>query len=296
MSTRHRSLLAEGNGTRAARNRGSIAHTRALLLCLGVLACTLSSIAAGCAPSGGQGGASITLAGSTSVQPFAEMLAEEYARVYPDRPAVNVQGGGSSAGARAALTGAAEIGMMSRGLAESENELTPVVMAKDAIVLVIHPSNPVCGLSREQVRDIFSGKITSWDQVGGPFWQIHVVSREEGSGTRGAFDELVMDGEGVLPRAVVQDSNGAVRETVAGDKAAIGYVSLGLVDQSVKGLSIDGVAPTFENAQEGKYTLVRPFLLVYRGTLAPVAQHFVDYVTGAEGQSILAGEGLVTSK
>ncbi|MGE5580449.1 MAG: phosphate ABC transporter substrate-binding protein [Bacillota bacterium] len=296
MSTRYKSPVATEDGTRPARRDSKSPRRRTLVLWLGVLACVLSWLAAGCARPGGQSGASITLAGSTSVQPFAEMLAEEYAKEFPDRPAVNVQGGGSSAGARAALTGAAQIGMMSRDLAASENELVPVVMAKDAIVLVVHPSNPVQGLSKEQVKDIYSGRIVSWDQVGGHPSPIHVVSREEGSGTRGAFDELVMEGGVVVPRAVVQDSNGAVRETVAGDKAGIGYISLGLVDQSVKALSIDGVAPTLENAQEGKYTLVRPFLLVHKGTLPSDAQHFVDYVTGAEGQSILAGEGLVTVK
>lgn len=296
MSTRDKSLLATSDGTCAARRKRNIPRTPMLVLWLVVLVYALGGLVAGCVRQGGQGGASVTLAGSTSVQPFAEMLAEEYAKEFPDRPAVNVQGGGSSAGARAALTGAAQIGMMSRGLAASEKELTPVLMAKDAIVLVVHPSNSVDGLTKEQVRDIFSGKISSWDQVGGSPSQIHVVSREEGSGTRGAFDELVMDGEGAVPRAVVQDSNGAVRETVAGDKAAIGYISLGLVDQSVKTLSIDGVAPTLENAQEGTYALVRPFLLVHKGTLSTEAQHFVDFVTSAEGQSILAGEGLVTSK
>ncbi len=250
----------------------------------------------GCSRPGSRSGSSITLAGSTSVQPFAEMLAEEYAKLYPDRPPVNVQGGGSSAGVRAAMTGAAEIGMLSRELNLEERELTEIAIAHDAIALVVHPTNPVSGLSKDQVRKVFSGEIADWGVFGGNGHRINVVSREEGSGTRGAFEELVMDGAITLPRAVVQDSNGAVRETVAGDKAGIGYLSLGLVDDRVKALDIDGVAPTIENAQEGAYALVRPFLFVYLGDLSAEAQAFLDFVLGEEGQAMLAGEGLVTGR
>lgn len=255
-----------------------------------------TSLAGGCTRSQAKAGASITLAGSTSVQPFAEMLAEEYGKKYPDRPAVNVQGGGSSAGARAAVTGAAQVGMMSRELAATEKELTAVVIAHDAIALVVHPSNPVGSLTKEQIKGIFTGQTTDWSQVGGVAGRINVVSREEGSGTRGAFDELVMGGADVVARAVIQDSNGAVRETVAGDKAGIGYISLGLVDSRIKAVSVGGVAPTIENTQAGKYTLVRPFLFVYKGKPGPDAKAFTDFVTGEEGQKILAGEGLVTGK
>lgn len=253
-----------------------------------------AALSGGCVRSGS--GASVTLAGSTSVQPFVEMLAEEYSKRYPERPAVNVQGGGSSAGASAALTGAAQIGMMSRDLAAAESGLTPVVIAKDAIVLVVHPSNPIEGLTLEEARGIFSGQISDWALLGGPPSRINVVSREEGSGTRGAFDNLVMGDESVAARAVVQDSNGAVRETVAGDRAGIGYISLGLVDQRVKAVPVDGVEPTIDNAQTGRYALVRPFLFVYRGQSAPDAMDFVEFVTGEEGRDILAGEGLVTAK
>ena len=269
---------------------------RRLLLALVLVIGLLPALAAGCARQRQQGGASVTLAGSTSVQPFAEMLAEEYGKEYPDRPAVNVQGGGSSAGARAALSGAAQVGMMSRDLAPSENELTPIVIAHDAIALVVHPSNPIEGLTKQQIKMIFSGEATDWGQVGGPPGRINVVSREEGSGTRGAFDELVMEEASVLARAVVQDSNGAVRETVAGDKAGIGYVSLGLVDDRVKALPVGGVAPTLENARAGAYTLVRPFLFVYKGQIDAHAKDFVDFVTGEEGRRILSAEGLVTGE
>lgn len=254
----------------------------------------LAVIMAGCAPSDrSEQSRSITVAGSTSVQPFAEMLAEEYARLFPQEPAVNVQGGGSSAGARAALSGAAQIGMLSRELAPAESQLTPIVIARDAIAVIVHPGNPVSNLSKSQVQAIFSGDITDWSQVGGPPGKIHLISREEGSGTRGAFDELVMHGRDVSPRAIVQDSNGAVRETVASDRYAIGYISLGLVDARVKALRIDGVEPTVDNCREGRYILVRPFLFAVKGEPSPETRRFIDFVLGPRGQGILAEEGLI---
>ena len=274
-------------------------RSRMLSLVWVAIALLLLSSLSGCARGGAgarSGQSSITLAGSTSVQPFAEMLAEEYAKKYPDRPPVNVQGGGSSAGARAAMSGAAQIGMMSRELAPGEESLKYVEIARDAIALVVHPANPVGELTLDQVRGIFTGEITDWNQVGGPPGRITVVSREEGSGTRGAFDELVLRGAVVSPRAIVQDSNGAVRQTVSQDKMAIGYISLGLVDSPVKAVAVGGVQPTIENARSGAYKLVRPFLFVYKGELSPEAKAFLDFVIGEEGQRILASEGLVTGK
>jgi phosphate transport system substrate-binding protein len=261
-----------------------------------ILALLPAILISGCARKPSEAKTSLTLAGSTSVQPFAEMLAEDYAKRYPDRPPVSVQGGGSSAGARAALTDAAQIGMLSRSLGQGESELTPVVIARDAIALVVHPSNPVAGLTSAQVRSIFSGAVAEWSAVGGPAGKIHVVSREEGSGTRTAFDELVMKGEGVLPRAIVQDSNGAVRETVAGDRMATGYISLGLVDRSVKALTVDGVAPAVETCRSGEYALIRPFLFAVKGQMGPDVRAFVDYVLGEDGQKILMDEGLLPAR
>ncbi|QUL99005.1 MAG: phosphate ABC transporter substrate-binding protein [Candidatus Fermentithermobacillus carboniphilus] len=243
---------------------------------------------------------SITVAGSTSVQPFMELLAEEYARLYPEKPAINVQGGGSSAGARSVLSGAASIGMLSRELAPEEKGLDALVIARDAIAVIVNPKNPIRELSIRDLRAIFSGEITDWGQLigageRGDFrGRIHVVSREEGSGTRGAFDEMIMEGREVTARAIFQDSNGSVKETVAQDPMAIGYISLGLVDRNVKPLSIDGVAPTIENCKSGKYALVRPFLVVTKGEVRPEVREFLDFIMGETGQKILREEGLIT--
>jgi phosphate transport system substrate-binding protein len=253
----------------------------------------LSALVSGCGGGSGGSATSITLAGSTSVQPFAEVLAEDYQAVYPKRPLVNVQGGGSSAGAKAALSGTAQVGMMSRELAEGEDALTPIVIAHDAIAVVVNPSNPISGITVEQLKGVFSGQIKNWSDLGGAPGQISVVSREEGSGTRSAFEELVMKGTVVSSTAVVQDSNGSVRQTVAQDAKSIGYISLGLVDSSVKALSIGNVKPSVDTVKQGSYTLVRPFLFVVKGEMTPETKQFVDYVLGKDGQKILAGEGLV---
>ncbi len=240
--------------------------------------------------------AQVTLAGSTSVEPFAELLAEQYMHSHPGAPAINVQGGGSTAGVRAALSGAADIGMSSRNLKpeEAAQGLITQVIARDAIAVIVHPANPVDDLSLAQVRGIFSGQITNWREVGGVDRRIVVITREEGSGTRGAFEELVMEEEPITLSALRQDSNGAVRVVVASDRYAIGYISLGLVNHQVKAVRLNGVEASVESVRDGSYGLSRPFLFLWKGELSASARDFVDYVLSPEGQEILAREGLVT--
>jgi phosphate transport system substrate-binding protein len=245
-----------------------------------------------CGRSSSPGGSDpLTLAGSTSVQPFAEKLAEDYESEHHDL-LINVQGGGSTAGVKAAGTGTAQIGMSSRELKSSEKGLTRIVIAHDGIAIIVHRDNPVSGLDRKAIAHIFAGLESDWAPFGwtGP---IHYVTREEGSGTRGAFEEMVMGKLSISPRALVQDSNGAVREIVAGDRRAIGYISLGLVDRRIKALSVDGVAPTVEAIRSQRYAVVRPFLFLTRSTPTGAAAAFVDFVLGPRGQAILAAEGLV---
>ncbi len=256
---------------------------RLCLLCLAVLAIS------GCA----RPADATTVAGSTSVQPFAEMLAEQYMAQHPTEQ-INVQGGGSSAGIEAVLSGAADIGMSSRELKGDETKLVRIQIARDAIAVIVHPSNPVRNLTLDQVRGIFSGKLTRWSQVGGPDWPIYVVTREEGSGTRGAFQELVLGSDlAVDSGALVQDSNGAVRQLVSDDRSAIGYVSLGLVNDQVRAVSLGGVEPSAANVEAGSYKLVRPFLFVLRAQPTGPAKGFVDYVLSPAGQQALAHEGLL---
>ena len=273
---------------RSCRRRSpGLALTAALLVLLGALLG-----AGGCKSSSQTTIRPLCIAGSTSVQPFAEKLAEIYMHQHPG-VRIDVQGGGSSAGIQAALSGAAQIGMSSRELKDDEKKLTEYVIAKDAIAVVVNPKNPVLQITVEQVKAIFSGRIVNWKDLGGPDRPITVISREEGSGTRGSFEELVMGETEVSPRALVQDSNGAVRETVAGDRWAIGYISLGLVDSRVRPLPLSGVEPTVANVLSGKYPLVRPFLFLSNGEPKGEAKAFIEYVMGPKGQTTLMGQGLV---
>lgn len=227
--------------------------------------------------------------------PFAEHLAERYQQEHSGL-AINIQRLGSSAGIRAALDGVAEIGMSSRSLKPEEAaQLDEIVIARDALALIVHPSNPISNLSRAQIQAIFSSKIHSWAEVGGPPLPITLVSREVGSGTFGAFEELVMKGAPISTTALRQGSNGAIRQIVAEDPGVIGYISLGVADQSVRTLAIDGVAPSAEHVEAGSYTLARPFLFVWRKgqSLSPLASDFVAYVMSAAGQAELEQSGLV---
>lgn len=258
-----------------------------------LIACLCIALALASCGASGAGG--LTITGSTSVTPFAEQLAEHYQKQHAGS-SINIQGLGSAAGIRAAIDGVAEIGMSSRELQPEEAaQLEEVVIARDALAVIVNPLNPVAGLSKEQIQAIFSGKVQSWDAVGGPAAAITIVSREAGSGTFGAFDELVMKGKPITTGALRQGSNGAIRQIVAEDPNAIGYISLGIVDSTVKALQIDQVEPSVAHVEAGTYKLVRPFLFVWRkgATLTPLAQNFVDYVMGPEGQVELMKAGLV---
>jgi phosphate transport system substrate-binding protein len=238
----------------------------------------------------------VIVAGSTSVQPYAELLVEEYVLLHPDGE-VDVQGGGSSAGITAAESGTADIGMSSRNLSEKESHMWQIEIAKDGLAIIVHPGNAVRDLTFEQIQDIYSGNITHWSELGGKENKIHIIAREEGSGTRSAFDELVMGEKRVSPRAIIQDSNGSVRQLVSLDENAIGFISLGLVDTDmVAAVSIDGVPATFESVRANQYTLYRPFLFVLNGPPDGEANQFVDFVLSEKGQNILINEGLIPVK
>jgi phosphate transport system substrate-binding protein len=258
---------------------------RALLACSLVL-----SAAQGCRAPTKQG---LTLAGSTSLQPFAEKWADAYGVRHPDLP-IHVQGGGSTAGVQAAISGAAQIGMSSRALTAAESSLVrSTAVARDGIAIVVHPTLKVDDLELEQVRAIYSGQVGNWQQLGGPDASITVITREEGSGTRAAFEALVMDGRRIVASALVQDSTGTVRQMVGSDPAAVGYVSIGLVDASIKALRLHGVEATEANIDTGAYPLVRPFSFVVPREPLAVAQDFIDWVTGPEGRELTRREGLL---
>jgi phosphate transport system substrate-binding protein len=238
-----------------------------------------------------QGG--LTVVGSTSVEPFAEVLAEEY-MAHHSQQKIYVQGGGSSAGIQAVRTEAAQVGMASRALMPDERDLIAVPIAYDAIAVIVHPSNPLSNLSRDQIKRIFSGQVTNWSETGRRDHPITLVTREEGSGTREAFQNLLMGKTEISLGALVQDSNGAIRQVVGDDPNAIGYISLGLVNERVKAIKIDGVEANVENIKMHRYKIVRPFLFVFKTTPQGMARGFLDYILSPMGQKLLVQEGLVS--
>ncbi len=246
-----------------------------------------------CSPNGMQSKKhTVTVAGSTSVMPFTEKLAEHFMVDHPDF-VIDVQGGGSTAGIQACFNNTVNIGMSSRQLKDDEKQLNQIIICYDGISFVVNPKNPITAMSLKDVRDIFSGKIKNWSELGWIDRRIDAVTREEGSGTRGSFEELVMKGEEIDDGIMVQDSNGSVKEVVATDPYAIGYISLGLVDAKVKAVTIDGVGPSIETIKLGEYKIVRPFLYVTHGELDDSGQKFVNFVLSEAGQNVLKKEGLI---
>lgn len=245
---------------------------------------------------GGQGSkGTLTIAGSTSVQPFSEVLAEDFMAENPNVK-INVQGGGSSQGIAAVKSGAADIGASSRELKPEEKGLHEFVIARDGIAVVVNPANNIKNLSMEQLRGIFSGQITNWKQVGGPDHAITVVTREAGSGTRDGFEHLVMNKTEITNKALVCNSTGAVKSTVAGDRSAIGYMSMASIDKSVKTVSVDGVPCTADKILSGEYKISRPFIYLTREDPRGLAKSFIDFVLGEQGQEILKNEGVIPVK
>jgi len=238
----------------------------------------------------------VTLAGSTAFQPFAEKLAEHYLELNP-QVQINVQGGGSAVGIQSALSGAAEIGMADLiEIPPEAKELKATTVARDGVAIIVHPSNPTNNLTAEQDRAIFSGEITNWKDVGWHDAPIRVISREEGSGTRRSFDRLVLKGNKLAAGALFQNSNGTCREAVASDPNAIGYVSIGLVNEKVRAVSYDGVHPTNEDVKKGTYPLARPVYFLTKGEPTPLAKAFIEYVLSPEAQDMLEKEGLIPAK
>ena len=262
---------------------------------IGLLAAGLVTVlllAGGCKKS-----AAVKISGSTSVQPFADKLREEFEKKHPEIT-VQVQAGGSTVGVENAKSGTVDLGMSSRELtADEQKELKPIQICRDGLAIVVNKANKVNSLTLAQARGLFAGQITNWKDVGGDDQAVQLIMREAASGTRAAFIELVMGKEKVTEKvAAILDSTGVVKETVKSNPTMIGYMSLGQVGDDVKALEIDGVKATPEEIMAGRYPLVRPFLFVVKGTLNPNAQTFVDFVLSDEGQKILEKEGLIRNK
>lgn len=241
-------------------------------------------------------GGSVTMAGSTSMEKLANAAAEKFMEAYPEIT-VTAEFTGSSAGIEAVLAGGTDIGNSSRALKEEEKSLGAVehIVAIDGIAVVTDPANTVTELTAEELIGIYTGEIRSWSEVGGLEEAIVVIGREAGSGTRGAFEEL-LGVEDACAYANEMDSTGAVMAKVASTPGAIGYVSLDVVDDTVTALSLDGTEPTEENIKAGSYRLSRPFVMATKGELeeqSEAVQEFFRFLESPEGEEIIRGVGLI---
>ncbi|MHB1393984.1 MAG: phosphate ABC transporter substrate-binding protein [Clostridia bacterium] len=248
-------------------------------------------------PAGEGANGSITVNGSTSVQPLAEELAKAFKAKNPNAT-IDIQGGGSGVGVKSAMDGVVDIGMASRELKTEEKSLKEFKLAVDGIAVIVNPANEVSDITMEQIKKIYMGEITDWKEVGGKAGKITVVTREEGSGTRGAFIEMVKlevtEGDKKVDKtiasAITQGSTGAVITTVSGDPNAIGFASFGSAKDKteIKLISVDGKACSEENIYAGEYKIARPFLMLTKEDPQGLAKAFLDFVLSPEGQEVVA--------
>lgn len=240
----------------------------------------------------------LTFAGSTTVQPLAQKIGDAYQRYHPNVE-LEIGAGGSRVGIEAAQNGTADIGMSSRDLKEEEKVagITVHKIAMDVLAVIVHPSNPVDQLSHQQLKAIYTGTITNWSQLGvgeGFHHPIEVVVREITSGTRGAFDDIALEGAKPIDTAITQVTAGEVHTYVAEHPYAIGYVGFGhLGGSDVKVLAIDGVIPSPQAAIDGSYKLKRPLLLLTGPLSNPQAHSFIEFALSPEGQRIVREDGWV---
>ena len=238
----------------------------------------------------------ISISGSTSVGPLMEKIQEKYEEEN-NNVTLEIQQNGSGAGIKDVISGISEIGMSSRELKDEEKtSVQGTTVAYDGIALLVNTENPVSNISLEDVKKIYTGEITNWKELGGDDSPIVVVSREEGSGTRDAFQEIVgYKSEELTKDATISDGSGAVKTTVAGNKNAIGFASFEYIDNTVKALSVNDIEPTAENVKAGDYKISRPFILVTKeDTLTENGQKLMDFVLSTEGQQIVEENKLIT--
>jgi phosphate transport system substrate-binding protein len=259
-----------------------------LLAAMGLLAASL--VAAGC---GKSLSGTVTEAGSTTVYPLAQALGDAFHEKHPDVTIETAQGG-SGAGISQCASGAVDIGAASRELKPTDPQLVTHQLAWDGIAIITKPSNPVTGLTKDQVREIFNGTITNWNDVGGSDHAINVYVREETSGTRGAFQELVMGTDTIVSTAIVQNGSGPIKVAVSGDAYGIGFESMAYLDSTIKALDIDGIAATQANAKSGTYPIIRPLYFLTKEEPIGLVKDFIDFCLSAEGQQIVADNGYIT--
>ena len=245
-------------------------------------------------------GKKITIKGSTTVLPLAQVAAEVFMERNPDVD-ISVQGGGSGVGIASLIDKTTDIANSSRKIKDSEVEkaraagIAPfeTVVALDGIAVIVHPSNIKNYLTREQIKAIYTGKISDWEELGGTRGKIVVISRDSSSGTFEAFESLTLDKQKVRSDALTTASNQAVAMTVAQTPGAIGYIGLGYISGKVKAAAVDGVKCTRETVIEGTYPLARPLHMYTDAKPTGEVKAFIDFILSAEGQKLVEEQGFV---
>ena len=243
----------------------------------------------------------IVIKGSTTVLPIAQKVAEAYMKANPETK-ITISGGGSGNGIKAIIDGTTDIADSSRFIKGKEVQLAvekgtypvPFSVAYDCIIPVVHPSNNIDNITMDQLKAIYQGEMKNWQEVGGPDRPVVVVSRDTSSGTYEVWENKVMNKARVSPRAMLQASNGAVVQTVAKNKNAIGYIGLGYLNDSVKALTVDGIEGSEETTLNGSFPISRPLFMFTRGWPTGDTSKFINYVLHPnKGQKLVKSAGYV---
>jgi len=236
----------------------------------------------------------LTFAGSTTVQPLADRLGQQFQAQNP-QVSLEIAAGGSAVGIKAIHEGAVDIGMASRALKPEEQEgIQSYVIALDVLAIIVNPANPVNNLSHTELKKIYLGEIQNWKEVGGKDEAIVPVTRDKNSGSRSAFDEIALekkDAAAAKLKTVI--TAGDMAAEIAKNPSAIGYVGFGNLDKTVKVLAIDGISPTQQTIRNGNYKLFRPLLLMTGPLSQPLADYFIQYALSGEGQKTVEAQGWI---
>jgi phosphate transport system substrate-binding protein len=283
-------------GIFAQSAQGENYMSKTLRVCLALAVCGFLSSAV-------IAGRKITIKGSTTLLPIAQKTAE----VFMDRNSdvdISVQGGGSGVGIAAIIDGTCDIGDSSRPIKESEiaqavgrnRDPKAYVVAMDGIAVIVNPSNKISALSKKQVKDIYTGKVSDWSKVGGSAGKIVVISRDSASGTFEAFGELALNKAKVRGDALMQASNKAIAAMVEQTPGAIGYVGLGYITPGVKAVPVEGVDTNAATVISEKYPYSRPLFMYTNGKATGDVKKFIDFLLSPEGQKLVEDEGFVALK
>ncbi|HNX38454.1 MAG TPA: phosphate ABC transporter substrate-binding protein [Candidatus Cloacimonadota bacterium] len=246
-------------------------------------------------------GRQLTCSGSTTVLPIAQATAEAFMDLHPEVN-ISVRGGGSGVGIAALQNGTVQIANSSRPMKAKEITQarskginpTPYAIALDGIAIVVNDKNPVKNLTIAQIKDIYTGKIKDWSQVGGARLPIVVVSRDVASGTFEVFNEKALSGSKVISSAQLLASNNAVASTVGNTPGAIGYIGLGYLTKDVKLVSVNGTMPSEKTVKDNTYKLSRKLYMYTNGKAAGDVNRYISFIQSAAGQKIVKDQGFVT--